>query len=158
MARHFLHLIVRKISSTIYNALYFYTYISYTKINQLINSTNITGSPSSINLSGLVGSFPARTVLMIVGSFTVVLTVVAVSIGVICRIQFRSVPSSSPPCVIQRINNGSRSSAHSQNGSYEGDIGKDKRIVLLSINGGRSSLNLSYIWFFNPCSLERIYY
>ena len=136
-----------------------FNYISNTIINQLINSTNITGSPSSINLSGLVGSFPARTVLMIVGSFTVVLTVVAVSIGVICRIQFRSVPSSSPPCVIQRINNGSRSSAHSQNGSYEGDIGKDKRIVLLSINGGRSSLNLSYIWLILwLCSLERIYY
>ena len=122
--------------------MFYIYYIGYTVINQLINSTNFTGSPSSINLSGLVGSFPARTVLMIVGSFTVVLTVVAVSIGVICRIQFRSVPSSSPPCVIQRINNGSRSSAHSQNGSYEGDIGKDKRIVLLSINGGRSSLKI----------------
>ena len=139
MARHFLHLMVRRISSTIYNVSRF-NYVSHTIINQLMNSTKFTGSPSSINLSGLVGSFPARTVLMIVGSFTVVLTVVAVSIGVICRIQFRSVPSSSPPCVIQRINNGSRSSAHSQNGSYEGDIGKDKRIVLLSINGGRSSL------------------
>ena len=141
MARHFLHLMVRRISSTIYNVSRFSNNdISHTIINQLINSTKFTGSPSSINLSGLVGSFPARTVLMIVGSFTVVLTVVAVSIGVICRIQFRSVPSSSPPCVIQRINNGSRSSAHSQNGSYEGDIGKDKRIVLLSINGGRYSL------------------
>lgn len=118
-------------------------YISHTIINQFINSANFTGSPSSINLSGLVGSFPARTVLMIVGSFTVVLTVVAVSIGVICRIQFRSVPSSSPPCVIQRINNGSRSSAHSRNESYEEDIGKDKRIVLLSINGGKLCLNSS---------------
>ena len=145
MARHFLHLMVRRISSTIYNVSRFsnnINYVSHTIINQLMNSTKFTGSPSSINLSGLVGSFPARTVLMIVGSFTVVLTVVAVSIGVICRIQFRSVPSSSPPCVIQRINNGSRSSAHSQNGSYEGDIGKDKRIVLLSINGGRSSLKI----------------
>ena len=74
---------------------------------------------------------------MIVGSFAVVLTVVAVSIGVICRIQFRSVPSSSsPPCIIQRISNGSRSSGHSRKGSCEGDSGRDKRIVLLSINGG----------------------
>ena len=141
MERHFLHLMVRKISSTIYNVSHFFNYISHTIINQFINSANFKGSPSSINLSGLVGSFPARTVLMIVGSFTVVLTVVAVSIGVICRIQFRSVPSSSPPCVIQRINNGSRSSAHSRNESYEEDIGKDKRIVLLSINGGKLCLN-----------------
>merc|ERR1719412_1911731 len=46
------------------------------------------GPTSSISLSGLIGNFPLRTILMIAGSFTVVLTVVAISIGVICRIQF----------------------------------------------------------------------
>ena len=81
-----------------------------------------------------------RTVLMIVGSFALVLTVVAVSIGVICRIQFRSMPSSSsPPCVIQRVNNGSQSSdGHGKRGSRGDDEGgRDKRVVLLSINGGK---------------------
>ena len=98
------------------------------------------GSSSSITLSGLIGNFPMRTVLMIVGSFALIITVVAVSIGVICRIQFRSMPtSSSPPCVIQRINNGSRSSeGHSRRGSHgEDEGGRDKRVVLLSINGGK---------------------
>ena len=98
------------------------------------------GSSSSITLSGLVGNFPMRTILMIVGSFALIITVVAVSIGVICRIQFRSMPtSSSPPCVIQRINNGSRSSEGlSRRGSHgEDEGGRDKRVVLLSINGGK---------------------
>ena len=77
---------------------------------------------------------------MIVGSFALVLTVVAVSIGVICRIQFRSMPTStSPPCVIQRVNNGSQSShGHGKRGSRgDDDGGRDKRVVLLSINGGK---------------------
>ena len=78
---------------------------------------------------------------MIVGSFALVLTVVAVSIGVICRIQFQSRPPSAspPPCVIQRINNGSRSSeGHRRRGSRGDDEGgRDKRVVLLSINGGK---------------------
>ena len=104
-------------------------------------TTNI-GPTSSINLSGLIGNFPLRTILMIAGSFTIVLTVVAISIGVICRIQFRSVPSSSsPPCIIQRINSGSRSSGHSRRDSCDGDSGRDKRIVLLSINGGNNYIN-----------------
>ena len=89
---------------------------------------------------------------MIVGSSTVVLTVLAVTIGVICRIQLRSTPSSSPPCVIQRINNGSRSSGHSRSSSCEEiDVGRDKRIVLLSINGGNILRDyvLSYIEMFS---------
>ena len=118
---------------------YFFLYFDGSIYICATNLQPIIGSTSSINLSGLIGNFPARTILMIVGSFTVVLTVVAVSIGVICRIQFRSVPSSSsPPCIIQRINNGSRSSGHSRRGSCDGDSGRDKRIVLLSINGGKT--------------------
>ena len=76
---------------------------------------------------------------MIVGSSAIVVTVLAVTIGVICRIQFRTMPSSSPPCIIQRINSGSHSSADpSRRRSCDGADadGRDKRIVLLSINGG----------------------
>ena len=138
MGRHYPHLpMVSKVIVRNKSVLVVLLYDAHTNI---IFFDMFIGSSSSFNLSGLIGYFPARTILMIVVSFTVVLTVVAVSIGVICRIQFRSAPSSSPPCIIQRINDGSRTSAHSRKGSSEGENGRDKRVVLLSINGGNFRL------------------